>query len=763
MLFKNFLIQITILICVVSITIAQPNSDVELIGSCAFDFTDLISPIYRDGLVYASAERNAPGRNCDFVIYDVADPNRFRLISKMPFADDYEIREIVLLGDLAIVTTWPNSVRIIDVADPENVEIIGIAPGLTPSGVCTPVVKDSLIFFPDGGGNDRFGYVNVTRLTAERSIEILTTLRFRAVPTGLSIYGNRLAVALWDNDANDGDDDKVILFDISNTDSIRQEGYFEYKPFPGLNIAIGFDRVTLGDDFFVSFSNDDYQIVDIRNPASPRLRLIYGGTYRQQVDVFLDGDIAWLSGIGHFGVIEVADARDPRIQNVHFVQNSNPHVLAKEGNRFLLSHGFPYVSDGISLQDLSDPNEPSVINHYSREGIADKISLHGSIAAIGFSNGFSLIDVSNPASPQELSYENISDLEALHFNSNGELIAHSRVKRLIAFNIDNPEFPEEIASISLDSADFLSAYNEDVYYFTGTDYRTGEEGIFCYDVSEGNNMRRVGHLAGEFGHHIWYFNERVIGWGATRLYCAGVSDPTNPLNFGISEFVNGFYPQTGFGDFVLGYETNRNQELWVVQAQFDEDNRLVKIPRQSFRPLGDELSSITIAPDGRTFVASNQSGVSVYSVEWGNRPQLTGFYDTPGNATVAVYGPVNEESSLLYATDGTSFMVLEAGQALSANLEPAQMPTNIALSAFPNPFNSSVTIEFGLDKSAPTRLAIFDISGRLVVDLTNSEFRTPHSVFGKVVWDAGNHPAGLYIVKLQHDKFTTTQKIVLLK
>jgi len=77
-------------------------------------------------------------------------------------------------------------------------------------------------------------------------------------------------------------------------------------------------------------------------------------------------------------------------------------------------------------------------------------------------------------------------------------------------------------------------------------------------------------------------------------------------------------------------------------------------------------------------------------------------------------------------------------------------PSTLLLSpAYPNPFNSTTRIEFGLSKPAPTRLQIFDPLGRWVADLmppgTSALREGKHSA----VWNATGVPAGEYLIRLQ--------------
>ncbi len=81
----------------------------------------------------------------------------------------------------------------------------------------------------------------------------------------------------------------------------------------------------------------------------------------------------------------------------------------------------------------------------------------------------------------------------------------------------------------------------------------------------------------------------------------------------------------------------------------------------------------------------------------------------------------------------------------------ATLPTTTRLvSLYPNPFNSTISIQFGLDKSAPTRLAVYGVDGRLVKDLIDG-LGTPSYAPGyhNLVWNAGGIPAGSYLVRLE--------------
>jgi len=86
------------------------------------------------------------------------------------------------------------------------------------------------------------------------------------------------------------------------------------------------------------------------------------------------------------------------------------------------------------------------------------------------------------------------------------------------------------------------------------------------------------------------------------------------------------------------------------------------------------------------------------------------------------------------------------------------------LSSFPNPFNSTVTISFSVPAgqvSESVRLAIYDLSGRLVADLTPAATRGVVAAERHLIWNASGQPAGIYFVSLNSDVTSTIKKITL--
>jgi len=81
-------------------------------------------------------------------------------------------------------------------------------------------------------------------------------------------------------------------------------------------------------------------------------------------------------------------------------------------------------------------------------------------------------------------------------------------------------------------------------------------------------------------------------------------------------------------------------------------------------------------------------------------------------------------------------------------------------SPYPNPFNPSTKLQFGLPNAASVELTIWDVSGRLVEAVDLGQLNTGQHQYH---FEAGSLAGGIYIAKLTAGQFSATQKLVLLR
>jgi len=86
--------------------------------------------------------------------------------------------------------------------------------------------------------------------------------------------------------------------------------------------------------------------------------------------------------------------------------------------------------------------------------------------------------------------------------------------------------------------------------------------------------------------------------------------------------------------------------------------------------------------------------------------------------------------------------------------------SKIGLNNFPNPFTSSTSISYKLDKNVLVQLSVYDVSGKLAKILTNG-FQKPGDY--NVTWESINANTGIYLLRLKAGKRIYTRKIMIVK
>jgi outer membrane protein assembly factor BamB len=131
------------------------------------------------------------------------------------------------------------------------------------------------------------------------------------------------------------------------------------------------------------------------------------------------------------------------------------------------------------------------------------------------------------------------------------------------------------------------------------------------------------------------------------------------------------------------------------------------------------------------------------------------FYAEVGSNELIV---TSFDEGIAVAADTINFTVTQTG----ITLEPS---SRLALCASPNPFYSAASISFELSEPGWTLVTVYDLSGRIVRTLENSELGTgQHSI----VWDGRREngepvSSGLYFCRIQSGGVTETTGLCLLR
>lgn len=97
----------------------------------------------------------------------------------------------------------------------------------------------------------------------------------------------------------------------------------------------------------------------------------------------------------------------------------------------------------------------------------------------------------------------------------------------------------------------------------------------------------------------------------------------------------------------------------------------------------------------------------------------------------------------------------------TTNVDESEIPKEFTLCQnYPNPFNPTTTINFELPKNSLVTLKIYNLLGKEVATLVESE--KPAGVY-EVSFDASKFPTGMYIYQLHAGNFIETKKMILIK
>ena len=102
-----------------------------------------------------------------------------------------------------------------------------------------------------------------------------------------------------------------------------------------------------------------------------------------------------------------------------------------------------------------------------------------------------------------------------------------------------------------------------------------------------------------------------------------------------------------------------------------------------------------------------------------------------------------------------------AGTTTSVRQPGPSLPAAFALQQnYPNPFNPSTTIRFSLREKQHVRLTVFDLRGRQVAVLLDTDTRPGEHT---VTFDASDLVSGVYFYRLQTERFNQVRKALLIK
>ena len=213
---------------------------------------------------------------------------------------------------------------------------------------------------------------------------------------------------------------------------------------------------------------------------------------------------------------------------------------------------------------------------------------------------------------------------------------------------------------------------------------------------------------------------------------------------------------------------------WDVPGEGDEDNPLSLEALIIFMP-GLDSTFVVEVFDAFTDTSSSDDTTDIFTDFFTNFSEnlylgLSGTVEIESVSDSSILGSFNTimikpafyfPPHTIFINNG-EFTFYDVGISVLENSIVNTAPKTFGLhKIYPNPFNSSTTIDISITSSSiNTSLYIIDIRGRIVETLFNGELLAGHHLF---YWDSNQTPSGVYFTVLNDGNSIETKKVMLVK
>ncbi len=205
---------------------------------------------------------------------------------------------------------------------------------------------------------------------------------------------------------------------------------------------------------------------------------------------------------------------------------------------------------------------------------------------------------------------------------------------------------------------------------------------------------------------------------------------------------------------------DQNDNKWIGTAggglaKFDGTNWEVYTHANSGLPANGVLS---LALEGETLWIGTGSGLARFAEgTWKTFHRSTS--DLPDDFVYALAVDAHGNKWIGTGSGGLA-LYREGGVRTQVEARLDEKSERFSLSQnYPNPFNPQTTISYELPKAGVITLQVYDVLGRTVATLAQSERRS--AGVHQTTFDVQNFPSGLYFYRLEAEGFVATKKMVL--
>ena len=462
-----------------------------------------------------------------------------------------------------------------------------------------------------------------------------------------------------------------------------------------------FDVQVVGNLAYVADFDDGVQVIDIENPANPRIVGAVATPARAEA-LFVEGDYVYAAC--HDAGLQVIDASDPgdlRIVGSLALPGYLDAVTVAGGKAYIGSQ-----LSGLHVVDIGNPADPQLLGSLEIPGYAFGVAVAGDKAYLGVQHevfeGLRVIDVADPASLQVTGSVAVPDQIWGLTLSGDRVYAAAFVHGLQIIDVSDPTDPQVIGSADTTGRAIGVAVSADRAYVAD-----GANGLQIVDVADPGNPQVIGTVDTPYHAH----GVDVVGdiaYVADESSGLQVIDVKNPTN---AQVIGNAYTPTSTRDVAVAgsyaYALDTNAGLFVIDVSDPAHPQITG----SVDPPTLSINWFAVS-GGHVYVATGTGGLQIIDVGDPTDPQIVGSVQTPYNAiSVAV------EGNLAYVADDSSVQVVDVGTPSAPQILGSVAPPGRSVSiaatgnrAFVGTFTGELHVLDVSDPSSPEILGSVDMA-----------------------------------------------------
>jgi hypothetical protein len=583
----------------------------------------------------------------------------------------------------------------------------------------------------------------------------------------------------------------LLVIDISNPTAPAQVGNYLAVYARGVDVS--------GDRLYMASATSGLRVIDITNPATPTLIATYD-TPNWASDVHISGNHAFVADYGSgLQVIDISDPSSPTLAGSYDTPG-NASGINVSGN-------YAFVADGqygLQMIDVSDPTSPSLVSSYDTPDDAYGVHISGEHAFVAdLQSGLQIIQVF-----QSEVYTQYNKGQSLNISTTNNTVIQARLTTTqtddIAWEL-SADGAANWQGITPDGSWFQLADPGDdlrwrsflTWHLSGDDPRVENLEIdWLYDCGVIEAVSDVGNDQGSQARIEWTRSSFDFVGASPQIVEYAVYRKHDPASVAGPEPA----PALEGWDYVTTVPAEAEQHYSVVAPTLKDSTvtegmhyttflirartATTGVHFDSAPDSGYSLDNLEPHVPSGLVVAYNTGGgnqlswepcpdedFNVFRIYRSNDPDFTPSPENLADETTGTewQDPVHGGGGVHYKITAVDLSGNESeatGPGSATGVTEMEFPRSFALHQnVPNPFNPTTTIAFDLPERASVKLAIFDVSGKLIRTLVDAEMAPGHKSVG---WDgrdtAGREVAsGVYFYRLETPEFGQSRKMLLLR